>query len=323
MPIQLIASSADSGRQFHRDYLDKCMFPLDKTCQTLIVYSCDNKRLPPETETLIRSIDKPLLVHLSDETRIHATDYYKGAGAVIRPYFDARIPGDNIWFVPIGYANGYANDSAALQTTRTLGWVFAGQAKGHRGEMIGHLSSIAPNYMHLTTSWQSADGLSSKEVIDLYRRTVFVPCPFGNKHPDSLRISEALEWGCLPVTIKFMGTDYFKYIFGDHPFIVSNDWAQASSRMRELLDDSLALADLQQRTLVWYQTFKENLIQDLANILEGQTTGLKSPQFAYQREGQANQLLRLKYELHFGQGFMARKYQQALQKLKAYTARYM
>ena len=120
MPVKIIESSADSGRQFHSDYFDKRMFPLEKSSQTLIVYSCDNARLSPETQRLIGSIRKPLLVHLSDETRIHVTDYYERVEAVIRPYFDARISGANIWFVPIGYANGYANDRSAVQTTRHL-----------------------------------------------------------------------------------------------------------------------------------------------------------------------------------------------------------
>ncbi|GAC1612919.1 MAG: hypothetical protein NVS3B27_08970 [Novosphingobium sp.] len=323
MPVNILATDTNRACDFHRDYLEKGMFPLDTTRQTIIVYGCDTEHLNSDVTELIRTVEQPILVHCSDETRLHRTGYYATARAVIRSYFDPRITGANVWFVPIGYLNGYANDGEEPGHDRPISWTFIGQpTKTHRGEMLGQLATIGASFLHLTTGWMSADGLSPAMVIELYRQTIFVPCPFGNTHPDSLRISEALEWGCLPVTVKFMGTDYFRAIFGDHPFIVGNDWADAASQMRAMLEDRPALAELQARTAAWYRTFKENLVLDLADILDGRTASLRSPQWAYQRAAQKNPGLRATYALHFGQGSIARGYRLAIHKMRAFTSRY-
>lgn len=322
MLIKAPSTQKNQAWDFHRDYLSNQLFPLAKSDQAVVVYGCDDEMLPLDVADLIDSFDKPVLLHLSDETLVHRTEYYSDARAVFRPYYDPRIRGTNVWFLPLGYVNGYANDLCTIQRDRPIKWVFAGQAKGHRGEMLGQLSLIAPNYIHLTTGWLSSDGLGPSELIELYKQSIFAPCPFGNLHPDTLRICEALEWGCLPVTVKFMGTDYFRYIFGDHPFLVARDWVDAALQMKALLAEPDKLAERQKMTADWYATFKKNLALDMADILAGRTKNLRCSQFSYQRAGQVSRMLRIKFELYFGHGILARRYRLELRKFASRAARY-
>lgn len=323
MLVKAPATGKNQAWDFHRDYLVNEMASLEQSDQPVIVYGCDDETLPQDVTEFIGTFEKPVLFHLSDQTHIHRTDYYSKARAVFRTHFDPRRRGDHVWFVPLGYVNGYANKSRETEFERPIPWVFAGQAtKGHRGEMLAKLSSIAPNHIHLTSGWFSTNVIPASGMVDLYKQTVFVPCPFGNISPDTLRICEALEWGCLPVTVEFMGIDYFRYIFGDHPFIVARDWVDAAARMKAMLAEPGRLVDLQRATAKWYTSFKETLSLDLADIVAGRTSNLRSPQFAYQREGQNSRILRLKFDLHFGQGSMAQRYRLELRKLGSRVARY-
>ena len=67
-------------------------------------------------------------------------------------------------------------------------------------------------------------------ICKIYSNTKFAPCPFGYVNPDTFRIMESLESGCIPIVLKFRSLDYYQNIFGDHPFILVNDWTEAKSK---------------------------------------------------------------------------------------------
>ena len=69
----------------------------------------------------------------------------------------------------------------------------------------------------------------------------FPPCPYGYLNPDSFRIMESLESGCIPIVQKFLFIDYYKLIFGDHPFIVLNKWKSVEKEITNLLSNPKAL----------------------------------------------------------------------------------
>ena len=80
----------------------------------------------------------------------------------------------------------------------------------------------------------SYDALEAEKIL-VYKETTFAPCPFGFVNPDSFRIMEVLEFGCIPIVKKFNNVDYYKYVFGDHPFIVVKDWKEAPGIMSNLI----------------------------------------------------------------------------------------
>lgn len=122
---------------------------------------------------------------------------------------------------------------------------------------------------------------------------------------------EALEFGAIPVCLRFMGVDNYRYVFGDHPFLLADDWASAADSMRDLIGDRHAITARQADVRAWYRTFKQDLAQDVRAIIEGRPDDVKSRQFRYQREGQKNTLLKHVFELHFGRSLASRSYRQA------------
>lgn len=266
----------------------------------LIVYSCDRPKLGGDLTDFLESVPERILLHLSNEGLNHRTGYYRRSRAVLRSYYDPNIRDPHVLTVPLGFKSGFLNEKAVdFDKPRSLVWSFAGQMKSHRREMEAGLRGLLPHHLHATGSWDAKDGISVQRLRDIYSDTVFAPCPFGNIHPDSFRVMETLEHGCIPVTIRFLGSDYFRYVFGNHPFLVCKDWDEAAVTIRNLLAAPEQLRRKQEMVRDWYAGFKADLARDIRTALDGSPDRVTSPQFAFQREGRRDLSLRLRYRLHF------------------------
>ena len=110
---------------------------------------------------------------------------------------------------------------------------------------------------------------------------MFAPCPFGYINPDTFRIMEVLEGGCVPIVQKMLFIDYYKYIFGDHPFIVVKNWKEINKII--IITPQILIASKKQKEVFdWYKNFKIELSKDTENILLNNSDNLDSKQFSYQ-----------------------------------------
>lgn len=157
---------------------------------------------------------------------------------------------------------GYPHDErgilAALPPVeKDLHWFFAGQVTHPRREQCvtaleasrdpfrggnQHYEFAITSILVKTKSFGS--GLSHETYYDFMRRAKIVPCPAGPATPDSFRMAEALEAGCVPVLDAFSPGDhrvegYWDLVFGpDHPFFVIEDWEREwEPVMNEILSD--------------------------------------------------------------------------------------
>ena len=278
----------------------------------LIVFSTDiPQRAPTELLAYFEKLDVFNLFHTGCERLDHDTSYYRRASVVLRSYYDPRLPADNTYFLPLGFQSGFMNpDPGGLSGRRDFIWCFAGQVKSHRARMLAAFQGLGPHFVHITKTWADPNGLDVDQMKRIYSSSMFALCPFGNRNPDSFRIMEALEWGCIPVTLKFLGgEDYFRYIYGDHPFIVAKSWKDACGLVEELLRDPDELSRRQHAAMQWYQNFKADLAEDVSQILSQpkQARMLKSKQFAYQAGGQSR-FIRTLYDRYYGRGALRRLY---------------
>jgi hypothetical protein len=276
---------------------------------SIVIYSSNDKNISADLRDYLSRHHDYTLIHLSLERLLHRADYYHQARLVLRPYFDPRLSCDHLYYVPIGFQTGFLRPShlnIKFEDKKYI-WCFAGQLKSHRKRMIRELTALQPHFIHITQKWADPNALTPDDMRKIYQHTLFVPCPFGNRNPDSYRIMEALEYGCIPVVLTFLGEDYFKYVFGDHPFIVAQSWAQAREKMADLCADQARLRDYYNKSCNWYQKFKSDLAEDVRKLIENHVSydALISTQFKYQRAPNSSWRLRL-YDLYYGHGLHRR-----------------
>lgn len=208
-----------------------------------------------------------ILLHISNETLNHKCEYYSDAQHVFRFYHDEKIKKDNVTTLPLGFVSGYMNNTnnINLSDKRDISVVFIGQVKSDRKILVESIKNIENNFLHLTNKWNCPTKLSFDDVIDIYKRTLFVPCPMGWCNPDSLRIFESLEWGCIPIIKKYNGIDYFEYIFGEHPIPTINEWTEVKGLMDNLINENID--DLILSINKWYKNYMNSVSENVSDII--------------------------------------------------------
>ena len=307
-------TEAGEGTEFEFEYIDKVLFSkvlhdnvfdgnsfLTLKNDSIIIYSEDSRVVNTIFLNYLENSQDFSLLHLSNESLDHKTDYYKKAGIVLRSYWNPFSNYKNTYAIPLGFKSGLLNRNkeALINCQRNYIWSFCGQIKSHRLEMKNVLQNIQPFLLHTTSGWSSEDQLSVERMASIYKNSIFVPCPFGNINPDSFRIMECLEYGCIPVCIKFKGIDYYKFVYGDHPFIIGNTWQDCLDAINYYLGNVELLIEKQAKVRDWYRSFIENLTDDIANLVAGSTANLKSVQFMYQKKAKSDIILQAQFYYHF------------------------
>ena len=89
---------------------------------------------------------------------------------------------------------------------------------------------------------------------DILSSTEFIPCPNGFFHPETYRLYEALQCGCIPIV-----EDTYKYydrLFPDNPFLKINKWIEAKDIIFKWEEDKIKKKKEECKT--WWLNFKKN-----------------------------------------------------------------
>jgi len=228
--------------------------------------------------------EKVALIHLSDEKLRHRRGIYKTFDVVLRHYFDPRLSlKKNVYHIPLGWTSAF-NSQIRSDASPAYLWSFCGAVKADREEMLVELEGIGESFTHFSSGWSSDDQMPPEEVRKIYADSNFVLCPQGNAHIDSFRVMEALQAGSVPVSVKFLGRDFFRYTFGDHPFVVADDWKHAARIVKHFENHPDEALVLRARTRLWFQDYLTRLSQDLALIAQGASSRqLRGEMFRMQR----------------------------------------
>lgn len=281
-----------------------------KNMPLVAVYSSNDRVVKRSFLEYIKSQKNLYLVHLSNESLMHDVSYYRYSSGVLRSYFDPGIKFENVFTIPLGYQTGFKrNVTVSLESKANKWiWVFVGQLKSDRLKMVNTLSNLKPNFLKPTDQFGGGgSGFTVNQMIDLYEDTNFVPCPSGNINPDTFRVMECLECGCIPVVVKFYRIDYFKYIYGDHPFVVGENWEDAASQIADLMSDAEKLKQKRRDVALWYESYKRDLKLDVCRIINGASIDqLESKQFKYQNSAKKSLYVRLIFWFNFRFVFLTR-----------------
>lgn len=219
-----------------------------------------------------RAAGRRVLVHVSDEKLRHRNFVYSKFDVVLRNYFDPRIAWRrNVLFIPLGWTAAFAPDERVHTDSPSHTWSFAGATKADRGPMVDAFRSVNGGSYHFSSGWDSSDQIPPEKLREIYGDSVFVLCPQGNAHVDTFRVMEALQAGAIPVTTTFLGRDFFRYTFGDHPFVVAKTWEEAASTVESIIANGDEVRAYRARVHDWYNGYVEGLRGLVADAISGKT----------------------------------------------------
>lgn len=181
---------------------------------------------------------------------------------------------------------GFPHDAPAYlelcekeKARRMFNWGFSGQVNNqNRRNCVAQLKMCLHGYLKETPGfWQ---GLDRQEYYRLLADCKVAPCPSGAATPDTLRLAEALEAGCVPIAddrwppffprrgFRPGMTGYWEYVLGEKaPFPTLTDWGEFPG----LLERSLAEWPVNSlRLQEWWKSYKERmrswLQEDVASV---------------------------------------------------------
>jgi len=228
---------------------------LDKDDILLVVDSNpENKEKLYEKFKLICS--KIILIHLGDETSpFDLSTTYNHFDYVLRTFCSNKyFKNSKVKCIPIGYKSGISENK---KDERKYKWAFTGTPhKSSRHDLLFQFGDINPSFCHRTEKFNTKI-ISVKEMSEILSMTEFLPCPNGFYHPETYRLYEALQCGCIPIV-----EDTYKYydrLFPNNPFVKVGKWADAKLIVKEWNKNKIK--DKQKECKIWWSNYKDQLQQ--------------------------------------------------------------
>ena len=166
---------------------------------------------------------------------------------------------DAAYKLPNGYGPG-TPELVASPFMPQRNWCFAGQITHKlREEMAVALRQRDDGMLVETAGF--TQGLDRPEYIEALMTSKVALCPSGPVHPDTFRLYEALEAGCLPIVDRgYVPWDFWQFTYGDVPFPVVNDWSDTDAVIDAALRDWPSNAT---RASAWWQAQKREMAYTL------------------------------------------------------------
>jgi len=219
-----------------------------------------------QIEADLNTLDRALVVLFCDETSMF-------------PGRRLEHPRRKIWLqtpVPNGsssYANrylicGYPHDAQThlnhfdvRSVDRPFDWFFSGQVThGRRTACVQQLRQMKGGLLNETPGfWQ---GLERSEYYRRMSQAMIIPCPSGPATPDTMRVAEALEAGCVPLvdgncSLANYPEGYWNFVLkSPPPFRIVDDW----SKLPQIMDEELAKWPANRDALTqWWVEYKRSM----------------------------------------------------------------
>ena len=254
---------------YHKKNSDKWIFEILENIHYKFI---EDERQIESNDTLIvidSSIDKKknfykslnlicsqiFLIHLGDESGIHdLSETYDNCDFVWRAFCSNRYFGNpKVSCIPIGYKSGTLLKNQTEK--RSFKWAFIGtQHKSSRHDLLFQLSDINPSYCHKTPKFDQQI-IDVEEMSKILSSTIFIPCPNGFVHPETYRLYEALECGCIPIVENTY--QYYERLFPSNPFVKIDKWIEAKTIIGKWNDDKIKKK--QKECNKWWKDYKDQL----------------------------------------------------------------
>ena len=98
---------------------------------------------------------------------------------------------------------------------------------------------------------------------EILSSTEFIPCPNGFVHPETYRVYEALECGCIPIVEN--AYKYYDRLFPNNPFIKINKWKDAKEIINSWTKNQISKK--REECKLWWLKYKENIQESIKTKL--------------------------------------------------------
>lgn len=232
---------------------------IDDNEAVIVVPGRMNYGQEPDLAILLGILDRcVLLVTGDEEARFDA--HAAAPNALARWIQTPTVLADGDRFLPLGAPPHPWPDRRA----RDFDWCFAGQVTHDRRRAAIDAAQSIPHGLLLATD-RFGVGLPPADYLTLLSRSRLVPCPSGPVHPETFRLYEALESGCIPIVdAKTVGGEWawwWRDHFTDRPFPLVSEWAELPDIAPGLLVDWQHTAN---RCTAWWKNRKLDLATMLA-----------------------------------------------------------
>jgi alpha(1,3/1,4) fucosyltransferase len=210
------------------------------------------------------------ILHMSDEHLNDTIEAYSldGCLGVVRTYARSDIPSSvasKVLTVPLGYhwTLIHGSDNPYEKTPRlpfrNYKWSFIGTGWGTREALFAPFQTLDPHRLVLLDSWDSPKKVGRDEYISTMLDSYFVLCPPGN-NPESFRIYEALECGCIPIYIKSPGDDkLIETLMNEIGLLPASSWQEGLVLLQHLLNNIELLENYRRTILTRWVGYKGRL----------------------------------------------------------------
>ena len=210
-------------------------------------------------EKLSKKCSSIYLIHLGDEGGTEDTNLiYNYCKHVWRTFgLPKYFNNDKITCIPIGYKSGPNFQNKEI-IKRNFLWSFMGTIHGaSRYDLIHQNQNLKPNFINKTSSFASGESLNSEKYYEIMYDSIFIMVPHGYIHPESYRLYEALEAGCVPI-IENPHNFYDNFLL-KNPLIKINLWKESSEIIKKLFNDKNKLKEKSDEINLWWKNYKKNL----------------------------------------------------------------
>ena len=198
---------------------------------------------------------KMFLIHLGDEagaydlSLVYNKFNYVWRTFCLNRYFNNK----KVSCLPIGYKSGTLFKKEIVE--RRYKWSFLGTPhKSSRQDLLFQLSDIEPSFSHKTKKFNEKI-IDVSKMSEILTSTEFIPCPNGFVHPETYRLYEALECGCIPIVEN--AYKYYDRLFPNNPFIKVDRWIEAKPVIREWKKDQIE--QKREECRIWWSQYKNQL----------------------------------------------------------------
>ena len=260
---------------YHKDYSDKWIYEILNKIEFEVIQSETDLKNEDVLIIIDSSIEKKedlytklelicskmFLIHLGDESGVYDVSLvYNKFNYVWRAFCSNRyFNNEKVSCLPIGYKSGTLFEKEMVE--RKYKWAFIGTPhKSSRHDLLFQLSDIKPSFSHKTTKFNEKI-INVKEMSKILTSTEFIPCPNGFVHPETYRLYEALECGCIPIVEN--AYKYYDRLFPNNPFIKVDRWIEAKSIIKEWGDDQIKRK--RKECTAWWVQYKNQLQEFTTN----------------------------------------------------------